>query len=129
MADPKEILEKYKYNLLNYKLSGRSEYKQGVTTYKTWLDTYIQSLSDTITKNDSIISTMVNEYRNANPEIVKMQETVKDIRKQGPELEDEISAIHERNTSETEIDWTPFYSKLVVIGALIGVAAVVTSLR
>lgn len=124
-----KILNDYKTNLLGYKVTGSVAYKQAYQAQKTWLDTYNKSLQTVIQNNNNIINKFTREYRNTNPEITTMQDQIKMIKQKGPELEDEITAIQERNQSETEVDWTPFYSKLVVIGALVGVAAVVTSFR
>lgn len=123
------MINNYKNSLLGYKVTGGALYKQGLDTYKTWLDTYTNTLQQAIENNNSVINRYSNEYRNSNPEITDMQDKIKMIKQKGPELEDEISAIQERVQTEDEVDWTPFYSKLGVIVALVGVAAVVTSFR
>jgi hypothetical protein len=122
-----KILNDYKTNLLGYKVTGSVAYKQAYQAQKTWLDTYNKSLQTVIQNNNNIINKFTREYRNTNPEITTMQNQIKMIKQKGPQLEDEITAIQERNQSENEVDWTPFYSKLGVIGALVGVAVVVTT--
>lgn len=124
-----KILNDYKTNLLGYKVTGSVAYKQAYETHKSWLDNYRLTLQSVIQNNNNVINKYTKEYRNTNPEITTMQNQIKMIKQKGPELEDEISAIQERNQSENEVDWTPFYSKLGVIGALVVVAAVVTSFR
>lgn len=122
-----KILNDYKTNLLGYKVTGSVAYKQAYQAQKTWLDTYSKSLQTVIQNNNNIINKFTREYRNTNPEITTMQNQIKMIKQKGPQLEDEITAIQERNQYENEVDWTPFYSKLGVIGALVGVAVVVTT--
>jgi hypothetical protein len=114
-------LARYKQNLTDYKATGNAGLNVAVERDKTWLDTYIANREQQVVQQQQYIQNFVADYQNTNPELVEMHEKLKEIKKQGPELQDAYET--EKQASEEEpIDFTPYYVKAALI---VGVAAVV----
>ena len=123
MADQEfeATLARYQQNLTEYKVTGNAGLQSAVERDKGWLDAYIASREQQSQQQQEYIQNFIADYQNTNPELVEMHEKLKEIKKQGPELQDAYET--EKQASEEEpIDFTPYYVKAALI---VGVAAVV----
>ena len=119
--DFETVLARYQQNLTEYKVSGNSGLRPAIDTDKAWLDSYVASVDQQSQQQQTYIQRFVDEYKNTNPELVAMQEKLKEIREKGPVLQDAYET-EKKAVEEEPIDYTPYYVKA---GLIIGVAVVV----
>jgi flagellar biosynthesis chaperone FliJ len=117
------ILEQYKANLLEYKVTGRSEYKSRANTAETWLQQYIDTLNKSVQADAAYINKFVKEYENTNPELIKFQKEIQNARKKGPELSDVYDG-EKKVLEEEPVDESLFYTKAAAVGGILALAAV-----
>ena len=122
-TDFERILEQYKANLLEYKVTGQSDYKTRANTAEKWLQDYIATLNKSVEADAAYISKFVKEYENTNPELIKFQKEIQNARKKGPELSD-IYEGEKKVTIEEPVDETLFYTKVAAIGGILALGAV-----
>jgi hypothetical protein len=75
------ILDQYKSNLLEYKVTGQSDYKTRANTAEKWLKEYIGALNTSVQNDAAYINRFVKEYENTNPELIKIQKEIKNALK------------------------------------------------
>lgn len=117
------VLDRYRNNLIEYKLSGNSAYKMAIETDKAWLDSYVESLRNQAQSQQNYIQQFVTNYQNTNPDLVEMQEQIKMVRREGPELQDAYETEKEAEKEEP-LDFTPYYVKAGLIAGVFGVLVV-----
>lgn len=117
------ILEQYKANLLEYKVTGRSDYKTKATTAETWLRQYIDTLNKSVQTDADYINKFVKEYENTNPELIKFQKEIQNARKKGPQLSDVYEG-EKKVLEEEPVDESLFYTKAAAVGGILALAAV-----
>jgi flagellar biosynthesis chaperone FliJ len=117
------ILEQYKANLLEYKVTGQSDYKTRANTAEKWLQDYITTLNKSVEADAAYINKFVKDYENTNPELIKFQKEIQNARKKGPELSD-IYEGEQKVMAEEPVDETLFYTKVAAIGGILALAAV-----
>jgi hypothetical protein len=117
------ILEQYKANLLEYKVTGRSDYKTRANTAEKWIRDYIATLNKSVEMDAAYINRFVKEYENTNPELIQFQKEIQNARKKGPELSD-IYEGEQKVLPEDPVDETLFYTKVAAIGGILALAAV-----
>jgi hypothetical protein len=122
-TDFERILEQYKANLLEYKVTGRSDYKTRANTSEKWLRDYIATLNRSVQADAAYISRFVKEYEDTNPELIKFQKEIRNARTKGPELSD-IYEGEQKVLTEEPVDETLFYTKVAAIGGILALAAV-----
>jgi hypothetical protein len=121
------ILEQYKSNLLEYKVTGQSEYKIRANTAEKWLKEYIDALNTSVRNDAAYINKFVKDYENTNPELIKFQKEIQNARKKGPELSDVYEG--EKNVlAEEPVDESLFYTKAAAVGGILALAAVASFL-
>lgn len=116
-------LEIFRRNTLEYKVTGNSTYKIAADNAQRWLDEYIGAIRESTTKNAAYIDKFVKEYEQTNPDLVKMQQQMKEIRKKGPVLQDNLETEQEAD-EELPIDYTSYYTKGAVLGTVLAIVAV-----
>jgi hypothetical protein len=116
-------LEEYRANLLEFKVTGVSEYKTRADRAEKWVQDYIQTLRTSVQSDAAYISRFVKEYESTNPDIVKFQKDIQEARKRGPELSD-IYEGEKKVIAEEPVDETLFYTKVAAIGGILAIGAV-----
>jgi flagellar biosynthesis chaperone FliJ len=121
--DFETVLARYQQNLTDYKVTGNAGLKPVVDVDKTWLDSYVASLNQKSQQQQAFIQKFMADYQNTNPELVEMQNKLKEIRAKGPVLQDAYETEQQAKRDEVEeVDFTPYYVKA---GLIVGIAAVV----
>ena len=118
------VLNRYRQNLTDYKVTGTSALKTAVDTDKAWLDSYVAALEQKSQQQQTFIQKFTAEYQRTNPELTEMQAKMKEIREKGPQLQD-IYETEKQANEEEPVDLTPYYIKG---GLVVGVAAVLAVL-
>lgn len=117
-------LELYKKNMLAYKTTGDSASKAAADEAKKWIDGYLKSVGDNINTDTTYIKQFVKDYKDTNPELLKMQETIRNVRTKGPQLQDTYET-EKKATYVEPYDVQQFYTKLGIFGAVLAIIAVV----
>jgi len=125
MTEFERILDQYKSNLLEYKVTGKSDYKTRANTAEKWLKDYMDTLNKSVQNDAAYINKFVKEYENTNPDIIKFQKEIQNARKKGPELSD-IYEGEKKVLAEEPVDETLFYTKAGAIGGILALAAVLS---
>ena len=113
----------YKQNYLDYKLTGRAEYKTAYENAQTWITNYLNQLNTRIDEDKEYVNKFVSEYANTNPELSALQEQMKTIRTEGPKLQDRYET-EKKMREEAPEDFTPYYIKGGVILGVIGIGVI-----
>jgi hypothetical protein len=117
-------LEEYKANLLEFKVTGVSEYKTRADRAEKWVQDYIRTLRTSVQSDAAYISRFVKEYENANPDLVRFQKEIQEAREKGPELSDIYEGEKKVLPADTGVDQTLFYTKVAAIGGILAIGAV-----
>ena len=108
--DFETVLTRYQQNLTDYKVTGNAGLRSVVDVDKSWLDSYVASLDQKSHQQQAFIQKFMQDYQNANPDLVEMQGKMKEIREKGPVLQDAYET--EKQAEEQEpMDFTPYYVK------------------
>lgn len=121
------VLRMFKTTTLDYKTTGRVEFKQQADIAEKWLNDYITTLNNSIERDASFIDNFAKKYATTNPDLVKYKEEIARAREKGPELQDVYEGEKE-SQEEKPIDETPYYTKAAVVGGILALAAVVSFL-
>lgn len=119
-----QVLDEYKLNYLNYRVTGDARYKTAYESLQQWLDKAIEEQSKRVDTNAERIGAFVQEYSTTNADLLALQKSMKEIRTQGPKLQDQLET--EVRREEPVVDYTDLYVKGVVIVTLVGIALVVS---
>jgi hypothetical protein len=123
-TDINTLLTRMRDNLLEYKMTGKSEYKQVYEGTKAWMDNYIANLNTYLAKESDSISSEVTSYRNANAEMAQIQSDFQDVSKKGPELENSYLTIKQQMDEVPRPDSTSLYVKGgIAAGLALGIVA------
>ena len=118
------ILDAYRHEMTNYKITGSSGAKEKVDRLERWIAEYTKWAEDNVTANSRYIDKFVKDYSTTNPDLIAMQKKIQKIKTQGPELED--TYLTDKEAAETTPrDLQPYYIKG---GIILGVAALVSVL-
>ena len=117
------ILEVFRRNTLEYKVTGNAAYKAAADNAQRWLDEYVESIQSSTMQNASYIDNFVKDYEQTNPELVKMQQQIKKVREEGPVLQDVLETEQEAQQS-LPVDYSSYYTKGAVLGTVLAIAAV-----
>jgi hypothetical protein len=122
-----QVLEAYRTNYLEYKVTGNAANKTAYENAQIWLTQYLGSLNKQVQDSASYINGFVSDYARANPEIQKYTKDLANVRKEGPKLQDkyETSRLLDQEKEITP-DWTAYYVKAVITAGLVGVVAVLS---
>ena len=118
------ILEQYKSNLLEYKVTGQSEYKTRANRAERWIQDYIATLNKSVRMDSAYITKFVKEYESTNPDLIKFQKDIQLARKKGPELSDVYEGEQKTLPEEPVVDEWMFYTKVAAVGGIFALVAV-----
>ncbi len=121
-----QAVELYRKNYIEYRATGKSEYKIAYENAERWIQLYLESIAKQIGSGATYINQFVTNYQSSNPDLATLQSQFRSIRKQGPALEDQyvtIKRIGSDNQSPEPEDWTAHYVKGVIAVGLLGVIA------
>ena len=121
------VLQQFKSNMLEYKVTGQTVFKQQADIAEKWLNDYISTLNTTIERDATFIDNFAKNYATTNPDITKYKEEIAEARLKGPELQDTYEGEKE-SQKEEPMDETPYYTKAAVVGGILALAAVVSFL-
>jgi len=113
------LLEQMRDNLLEYKLTGKSEYKAVYEGTKAWLDRYVANLSASLNREADSITTDVNAYRSSDTELTKVQSDFQVVKTEGSQLEDRYMTIKTQMDQQPAPNTTGTYVKVGIAGGLI----------
>jgi len=121
------VLNQYKTSMLEYKVSGKSVFKQQAAMFEKWLNDYVETLNQSIQRDGAFIDHFAKNYEKTNPELKKYTEEIANARTEGPKLQDVYEGQKE-SQKDVQIDETPYYTKAAVVGGILALAAVVSFL-
>jgi chromosome segregation ATPase len=124
-----DALRAYKDNYVQYKLTGNQAYKVAYENAEAWMKQYVEKKEKETEEKSRTINGFVQNYTNTNPEIARLGTEMKTIRKEGPRLQDRYATEQKINSQSAEhIDMTPYYVKMGVVVATVGVLITLTLL-
>jgi hypothetical protein len=105
--------------MAQYKMTGDAASKAAADTAKQWMQYYVQWQEGVARKNTTYINKFVNDYKSTNQDLIKMQKTVKNVKEQGPKMEN-VYLTNKEAADDTPRDYTPYYVKGgIVLGTLV----------
>jgi hypothetical protein len=122
-----QALDAYRSNYVQYRTTGRAEFKIAYENAQAWIDTYLKQLDTAITTDAQSISKFVTEYSNANPELRSLQKQFSTIRKDGPRLQDAYTTVKRVNEEQPVLDNTDLYVKAGIAAGLLGIVLVMSA--
>lgn len=122
-ADFGQAVDIYRQNYVQYKTTGRAEYKTAYEVAETWIQQYLQSMRSRIDNSKQTITTFVNQQAGAGTELGKLGDKMKSIKKEGPASQDAYITI-KRINEDVPQDNTNLYVKGAIAAALIGIAGI-----
>lgn len=118
------LLEQMRDNLLEYKMTGKSEYKSVYDGTKAWLDKYLSDLSTALEREADTITSDVNTYRASGTELTKAQNDFQTVKTEGPRLDDAYTTIKTQMDQAPVADTTGLYVKGgIALGLIVGAIA------
>jgi hypothetical protein len=117
-------VQEYKANLLEFKVTGVSEYKSRADRAEKWVRDYINAIRTSVQSDAAYISRFVKEYENTNPDLIKFQKDIQEARKKGPELSDIYEGEQKMLPEEPEVNEWLFYTKVAAVGGIFALVAV-----
>lgn len=118
-------LQLYRTNYTNYRATGNPAYKTAYENAQRWLDLHVANLQSQVETNSQTIGRFVQDYSTANPDLIKMRDSMKAIQVDGPRLQDEYTRT-QRVMKEEPADPIP-YTKLGIAVALIGAVGIAST--
>ena len=116
------VLRQYRNNLLEYKTTGKSVFRQQADIAEKWLNDYINTLNQTVQRDAAYIDRFTKEYERTNPELLKYGKEIAKVRKEGPKLQDVYEG--EQIEKQETVDASIYYTKAAVLGGILAMAAV-----
>ena len=117
-------LDLFKRHMTNYKATGDAASKAAADEAKKWIDDYLKSMGDQVETDTMYIRQFVDDYKDTNPDLIKMQETIRNVRDQGPKLQDTYET-EKKATYVEPYDVQQFYTKVGILGGVGAIIAVV----
>jgi endonuclease/exonuclease/phosphatase (EEP) superfamily protein YafD len=118
-------LQLYRTNYTNYRATGNPAFKTAYENAQRWLDLHVANLQAQVETNSQTIGRFVQDYSTANPDLIKMRDSMKAIQVDGPRLQDEYTRTR-RAVKEEPSDPIP-YMKLGLAAALIGAVGIAST--
>jgi hypothetical protein len=116
----------YRYNYVQYKVTGNAAYKTAYENALVWLDSYIAQKEGGLRQDNEYITGFVKDYKDTNPEMTKLQSKMKMITTEGPAQQDRYLTEHSLKSQPPPMNFTPYYVKVGVVAALTGVLVVLS---
>lgn len=123
-ADFAQAVEVYRNNYIQYKTTGRVEFKTAYENAESWIQQYLKSMESQISNGRQSITSFVNQNAGADTELGVLGDKMKTIKREGPESQDAYITI-KRIQDDIPEDNTDLYVKIGMVIAFIGVAAIV----
>lgn len=127
-SDFGQAVEIFKYNYIQYRTTGKTYYKDAYESAQKWIEDYLARLNGDIEKSGSDIKEFVDKYANSGTDIGNLGASLKEIRREGPALQDKYETIKRIQTEESKTDYTDYYVKGGIAAALLGVGVVMSLL-
>jgi hypothetical protein len=109
----------YRNSMAQYKMTGDAASKSAADAAKQWMQYYVQWQEGLARKNTTYINKFVSDYKSTNQDLIKMQKTVKNVKDQGPKMEN-VYLTNKEAADDTPKDYTPYYVKGgIVLGTLV----------
>ena len=125
-----QALEVYRTNYLEYKVTGRSEYKEAYLRAQAIVEQYLANLRKKIGNDASYVDGFVRKYADSNKRLTRLRDQSRAIQREGPILQDEYDVKKRLNeTSAVSVDYSPYYVKGAIIAGVAGIAYVASLLR
>ncbi len=119
--DYKQVLDIFQKNYVDYKMTGNAAYKIAYERAQDHLQKYVETLKQDATTESEYIQKFVQNYRDTNPELAKLGDQMKDVRKQGPEVQDAYETAKALETHQPVEDTTSYYIRGMVVATLVGI--------
>lgn len=117
-------LDLFKKYMTAYRTTGNEGNKTAANEAKKWIDDYLKGMGDEVETDTAYIRQFVSEYKETNPELIKMQETIRKVKEEGPKLQDTYET--EKKAVYVEpYDVQQFYTKAGILGGVAAIIAVV----
>jgi len=113
--------------MLEYKVTGKSVFKDQANRSEKWLKDYLTQLNRTIQQDAAYIDRFVKTYETTNPDLVKYRKEIDNARTKGPELQDVYEG-EKLAQKEEPLDESMFYTKAAVVGGILAIGAVLSFL-
>jgi len=120
-----QAVEIYKQNYIQYKTTGRAEYKTAYERAQSWIEKYLQSMETQIANGRQTITSFVNKNAGAGTTLGQLGDKMKTIKKEGPASQDAYLTIKGINKEIPE-DNSDLYVKVGIAVALAGVAGIMS---
>lgn len=121
------VLGQYRRSMLEYKVTGKSVFKDQANRSEKWLKDYLNQLNRTIQQDATYIDRFVKTYERTNPDLVKYRKEIDKARTKGPELQDVYQG-EQIAQKEPMLDEQMFYTKAAVVGGILAIGAVLSFL-
>ncbi len=118
-----QALEIFKTNYVQYRTTGRPEYKTAYEGAESWISQYLQSMSREIESSAASVNKFIQDNVDANPELVQLQSRFRTIRNEGPAVQDTYATVRRVNKEVPDVDYTEFYVKAGLIVGFVGMIA------
>ena len=123
MATFEELLDLYRTNFVNYKVTGIPAYKSVYETAQSSIETHLRTLSARLEADSNYINQTVTNYEKTNPELVKLSTEMKTIQTEGPKLQDKYLT---QKQLQPEPDTTYLYVKGGIALGLLGIGVIMS---
>lgn len=124
-----QALELYRTNLVQYRVTGRTEYKTAYESAERWIEIYLNGINQQITDGKTFVDGFLQNYSTANPDMDKLRTRFQQIRSEGPKTQDAYMAIrriNENKETEIPVESTSYYVKGGILLGLVGAIALLS---
>lgn len=118
MDDFASLLQAYKFNLAEYRVTGNVVNKTAYELAQKGLDDRIAAQTQNIGRNETYIQEFLSKYQNTNKTLIDLQAKSKQIQAEGPRLQDEYIKAQRLNPA-SEVSNTALYVKGAIVAGLV----------
>jgi len=123
-TDFSQALELFKQNYVQYRATGKPEYKIAYENANAYITSYLNSMQQRVANDRDVVTKFVTDYSNANPDLDVLKSRFRAIRTEGPAVQDQYTTVRRVKTEVPEVSYTDVYVKLGLVVALIGLLIV-----
>ena len=121
-------LNTYKAKYAAYAVSGQPGDMTARDTALATINQMLSAVSSTATRNDTYIQSFIDTYSTTNSDIISLQAKSRDIRTQGPALQNTLAQAQQMKTATIPIaDDISLYVKAAIVVGLVVVVGIVTA--
>lgn len=121
-----QAVEIYKQNYVQYKTTGRVEYKTAYETADSWIQQYLENMQSRIQDGSKAVTSFVNQNVNTGTELGQLQSKMKTVRTEGPKSQDAYITVKRINAQQPPEDNADLYVKAGIAAGLAGIAFVMS---